>query len=144
MTAQIEDRLRYKGEDFGLYPSPLEKHFSMGGYRPNFDDGDTGMWRGYVAAWDIVDNNLYLVGLRGQLVDGSSASMASVFPESPERIPARWFTGTLRLPQGELLEEDDMSNRSIFERELLLDLVLGVVVYIRVVHNGSNPRSWLF
>jgi hypothetical protein len=136
MTAQFAERLRYQGEDVSMCTTPLSCYFAMGGFGPRFKFDCTALWRGYVGSWEIVDDRLYLTGLSGMLEDGTEASLASVFPEFPDRVFAHWYSGTIRIPRGRALKYVHMGFDSVFERDLLLDVERGVVVSTRVRHNG--------
>ena len=116
--------------------NPLSDYFAMGGFNPRFESNCTALWRGYVGSWEIVDDRLYLVGLTGTLEDGAEASLATIFPEFPERVFAHWYSGTIRIPQGKQLEYVHMGYGSTFERDLFLDVERGVVVTTRVRQNG--------
>lgn len=137
MTAQIAERLNYQDEEVAMCTNPLSDYFAMGGFEPRFEATCTALWRGYVGSWDIVDNRLYLIGLDGTLEDGTDASLATVFPEFPDRVFAHWYSGTIRIPQGKQLEYVHMGYGSTFERDLILDVERGVVVATRVHHNGT-------
>ena len=105
MTAQIAERLRYQGEDVAMCTNPLSDFFAMGGFNPRFESNSTALWRGYVGRWEIVDGRLYLVELHGTLEDGTEASVATIFPDFPDRVFAHWYSGTIRIPQGKQLGE---------------------------------------
>ena len=136
MTAQIPESLRYQGQDLALCELPLEGYFEMGGSRPDFLCLSTGLRRGYVGEWEIVDGRLYLVGLRGLLADDREASLATLFPAYPGRVFAHWYTGTLRVPQGKLLDYVHAGFASVYERDRLLDVDRGVVTGQQEQHNG--------
>ncbi len=137
MTAQIAERLRYRGEEMALCANPLDDYFDLGGQKPPFVASSTALWRGYVGSWEIVDGRLYLVALEGLLEDGSEASLASVFPQFPERVFAHWYSGTLRVPQGRQLLYVHAGYNSRYERDLLLEVERGVVTATRTRHNGA-------
>ena len=137
MTAQIAERLRYQGEEVAMCTNPLSDFFAMGGFNPRFESNSTALWRGYVGRWEIVDGRLYLVELHGTLEDGTEASVATIFPDFPDRVFAHWYSGTIRIPQGKQLEYVHMGYGSTFERDLLLDVERGVVKNTRVRHNGN-------
>lgn len=144
MTAQIAEKLRYRGEDVTMCTNPLSDYFAMGGVNPRFESNCTALWRGYVGSWEIIDDRLYLVGLNGKLEDGTNASLATIFPEFPDLVFAHWYSGTIRIPQGKQLEYVHMGYGSTFERDLFLDVERGVVVATRVRHNGTaNSESAL-
>ncbi|WP_144731151.1 MULTISPECIES: hypothetical protein [Comamonadaceae] len=137
MTAQIAERLKFKGEEVAMCTNPLSDYFAMGGFNPRFESNCTALWRGYVGNWEIVNDRLYLIGLNGTLEDGTEASLATIFPDFPERVFAHWYSGTIRIPQGKQLEYVHMGYGSTFERDLFLDVERGVVVATRERHNGT-------
>lgn len=137
MTAQFAERLLYQGKEVAMCTTPLDDYFAMGGYTPRFESYCTALWRGYVGRWEIVDERLYLVELHGTLEDGAEASVATIFPDFPDRVFAHWYTGIIRIPQGKLLEYVHMGYGSTYERDLFLDIERGVVVATRLQHNGT-------
>lgn len=132
MTAQIAERLLYQGQTLSMCTNPLNDYFAFGGVSPRFQRSCTALWRGYVGHWE----SLYLLELHGTLEDGTPASLATVFPDFPERVFAHWYSGTLRIPQGKLLKYVHMGYGSTYERDLLLEIERGVVVATLVQHNG--------
>lgn len=131
MTQQWEEELIYEGKRYSLPETPLEAWFEITGRRlpPRPDGKDllvSTLWRGYVGSWEIADNRLYLIGLDGSEVEWPELCLASVFPEHPDRVFAHWFTGTLTVPQGEVLEYIPTVGEQ-YERELLITIERGVV-----------------
>ena len=59
-TAQIPERIVYEGTEGFLFTNPLESYFSKDNPRPEFASPHTACWRGYVGAWEIRENTLYL------------------------------------------------------------------------------------
>ncbi len=141
MTAQFTEKLHYQGEDFAMCTEPLSDYFAMGGTNPRFEFDSTALRRGYVGRWDIVDDRLYLVKLHGTLENGTEASVATIFPNFPDRVFAHWYSGTIRLPQGKLLEYVHGGYRSTYEQDLLLDVERGVVKSTQVLHNGTAASA---
>lgn len=136
MTAQVAEELLYQGERVAMCTEPLGDYFALGGFNPRFVSRSTALWRGYVGVWEIVDDRLYLVSLEGSLEDGSEATLATVFPSFPHRVFAHWYSGTIRVPKGRLLNYVHGGYASTYERDLLLDVERGVVIDRRVQHNG--------
>jgi len=143
MTAQISERLVYKGERLALCAEPLNQFFDLSGSKPDFAETSTALWRGYVGSWEIVDERLYLVELNGVLVDGTAVNLETVFPGYPDRVFAHWYNGRLRIPQGRQLEYVHMGYGSTFERDLLIDIEQGRVTATEVRENGvsDNPNA---
>ncbi|MDV5240993.1 hypothetical protein [Leclercia adecarboxylata] len=101
MTTQMNEKLRYQGKDMTMCSTPLGTYFAMGGIEPCFKLYSTALWRGYLGSWEIVDDRLYLIRLTGNLGDWLNyASLATIFPEFPDRVFAHWYSGTICIPQG--------------------------------------------
>jgi hypothetical protein len=141
MTAQIAEQLIYEGNRVNMCSEPLGDYFYLGGERPVFADVCTALWRGYVGTWEIINDRLYMVELQGTLDDGSGATLETVFPGYPEQVFAHWYSGSLRIPQGKLLEYVHMGYGSTYERDVFLDLKKGVVVGKRVQTNGVSDDA---
>lgn len=137
MTAQIAEKLRYQGEDLSICTTPLCDYFAMGGSHPPFEYRYTALRRGYVGSWDIVNDRLYLIGLSGRLRDGAMLTLATIFPDYPDRVFAHWYSGTMRIPKGKLIEYVHMGFSSTYERDLLIEVEQGLVLGTRVRDNGT-------
>ena len=94
MTAQVHEGLILDGVKTSMaFCPPLPKD------NPRLIElkGDQGLntacWRGYQGSWEIKDGKFFLTGIRGkyQLSDG-----APIF--------ASWFTGTIKVPKGNILK----------------------------------------
>lgn len=140
MTAQIPEKLIYHGEQMEMLTEPLIQYFELRGEQPNFHAPMTALWRGYVGTWEILNDRLYLIDLGGTLESGAIASLRTVFPGYADRVFAHWYSGTIRVPQGELIEYVHAGYGSVYERDLLLDVERGIVQSTRVKQNGiANP-----
>lgn len=140
MTAQIHETLIYEGEETSMAFCPplpegnprlkeltdeeLEKS------RPSPGILSTACWRQYVGTWEIRDGRLYLVKIEGRYALSRS-----------EPLLADWFTGTLRIPRGEMLEYVHMGYGSVFEEELHLKIKHGIVVKTRVIDNRKKDHN---
>ena len=138
MTAQIGEILYYEDREHRMCSEPLGDYFAFGGESPAFESNCTALWRGYVGTWEILDGRLYLVGLSGTLKDGTEATLASLFPSFPDRVFAHWFSDTLRIPDGKLLDYVHMGYGSTYERDILIRLEKGVVTATEVRTNGQS------
>ena len=103
MTAQAADKMIFNGEEHRLFTNPLESLWEQKGFeKPDFRWRSTGNWRGYIATWDIIDDVLYLKRLDEDFPE--PRSMVDFFPTSlGQPIKAWWYSGKLRIPQGELV-----------------------------------------
>jgi len=87
----------------------------------------TACWRRYQGVWEIRDGSLWLVSLAGGL---------RLMSDRP--ILADWFTGVMRVPQGEMLAYVHMGFGSVYERELHIKVESGRVVDERVIDNTQR------
>ena len=138
MTAQVSESLSYDGEDYAMCTEPLSDYFRKGGKDPGFTSMNTACWRGYIGDWEITEDRLYLIDLEGTLEDGTEATLESVFPGFPDRVFAHWYSETIRLPQGKLLEYVHMGFASVYERDLFLTFENGVLTRTKVKVNGES------
>jgi len=138
MTAQIAERLHYDGEAHALCDTPLWEYFRLTGIEPDFESNCTALWRGYVGTWEILDGRLYLVGLNGILKNGAIATVATFFPNNPDRVFAHWYSGKLRLPRGKMLKYIHMGYASIYEEDVLITLDKGMVTNTKIRNNGVS------
>lgn len=135
MTAQASESLLLDGQKVRLCETPLNAYFALTGVTPQFQVETTACWRGYIGSWEIKDSRLYLIDIGGSYEDGSPITLESLFPGFPHRVFAHWYSGTLRVPQGELLKYRHMGWASTFERDLLIDVEDGVVKGMQVQQN---------
>lgn len=140
MTAQVSEALRYEGQDGHMLSLPLEDYFSMSAYHPPFRAPHTANWRGYVGSWEIRNDHLYLIGLRGRLEDGTEVTLDTIFPGFGERVFAHWFSGTLRVPEGDLAHYEHMGFGSKYAIEVFLQLEQGIVVGKREVRHAKTDE----
>jgi hypothetical protein len=133
MTAQCCDYIRLARRKLELYELPLDDWFAQTGTTPGFSAPHTALWRGYVATWEIRDDRLYLVGLKSHLPDGREGTLGDLFPDSPDRVFAHWYSGTLRVPQGKEIGYVHAGFGSIHESMLCITVCKGIVSDRRVM-----------
>ena len=152
MTAQITDHILFDGQRFSLASEPLAAWLDRRKNRQlRFYRASTACSRGYGAAWEVARGRLYLTKFVARLVDGTPASIETLFAnytdqfyasvnvqapanEGPGRF-AFWFTGMLRCPMGKQLAYRHYGYGSIFERELCLCFQDGRLIGSRIVDN---------
>jgi hypothetical protein len=127
MTAQMRDRIKYEGKDYGLSAAPLEGYFGANpAARPKFNGMNSACMRGYIADWEVRRGKLFLVGM--EMVLQTDATFASVFPGAGQGgVFAEWVSGELKCPYGKLLRYDHAGFSSLCEHELALTVENGVV-----------------
>jgi hypothetical protein len=74
-------------------------------------------WRGYVGYWEIANNRLSLQKVVGGI-------------QGRFRPPlfAEWFSGVVRVPQGEYLGYSDYEYGGVHETDLFLEIENGIVI----------------
>ncbi len=128
MTAQYSEELILNGEKKALHSTPelpndeskvqlLEK----GGFI------NTACWRGYVGTWEIKNKKLFLNEISGKFkIKGSKPLFAD------------WFTGTLIIPNGELLKYIHGGFGGKHAEEELITVVNGRVIKIEYKNNKKT------
>jgi hypothetical protein len=154
VTAQVANRIRLHGKHQRLLSSP-ERPFLEALPKPvRFNGESTANWSGYVSHFEVRHGRLYLVDLTGLICtrpeeEGAEPAYwchACHFDDCERKritlheicdvpfggFPATWFTGELRIPQGELREYVHAGWASSYQRELLVEIRKGVVVSERL------------
>lgn len=90
----------------------------------------TACWRQYIGTWEVRDGRFYLVGLKGRF---------RLAREEP--LLADWFTGMLRVPQGEQLAYVHMGFGSVYETELHIAVERGEVKARRIYDNRNKEHD---
>ena len=148
MTAQFPERLHYMNRKYSMCTNPLEDYFELTGNRPKFAEISTALWRGYVGNWVIIHDRLYLIGIDGSVWDKSpyewrDLKLEELFPGFPNRVFAHWYTGTIRLPFGNLLNYVHGGYGSTYEHDLMIEVSKGVITS-RTIRVNSPPEKTSF
>lgn len=141
MTAQISEKLFYKGEETWMASEPLDQYLKN---RNNikFISPSTNCWRGYFGQWEIKDDKLYLIELTGELEGYIEVDLNYLFP-GQKHVFADWFSGKIKVPQGKLLDYVHMGYASLYERDLILEFKNGVLANEYVVENEEEYKERL-
>lgn len=133
-TSQIPDTLVLDGREHALHSQPFgallqsdpQLEASLADYPRG---GCSASWLGFRATWEVSDDTLYLT----HLISNPCSRDAPVVPldllpgHADGRVPARWFTGQLVVPRGELVEYVHMGFESKYEGYLVLTIEQGAV-----------------
>jgi hypothetical protein len=133
-TAQYPDKIIYNKTEYKLHSNPLESYFDKNpDKRPKGGLMSTALWRGYVATFEIRDNQLFLKDIEIQYRDTTNKDnydykwrsvLDAVFPDQ-KNIKIEWLTGLLVLPQGKVVNYVYMGYGSTYQRYILLELDKG-------------------
>ncbi len=143
MTAQIHERLIFEGQPASMTAFP---NIPVGHERIHINSDEearqstapvfsTACWRGYVGSWEIKEGRLYLTAIEGRFK-----------LLGDEALWADWFSGTLVVPRGKMLQYVHMGFESVYEEQLLIRVEKGLVSEVTRVNNcngieGKPPFS---
>ena len=167
-TAQIPDRIIYKGDTLLLHSCPLEFYPKQDYTNPlnlfnSIGCFYTACWRNYVATWELVEEELYLTNIRNACypmdLKGASASfkagmdkdsigqkyadLEKLFPKEyiEDKVKADWFSGNIFIQQGKLLHYFHDGFESIYEKEIQLTFENGKLVNTTLFDNSKGKRG---
>ena len=133
-TAQVPDTIRIDGEEHDLNTNPLSAHLeSVRWERPENIVISSANWRGYIASWEVKDEQLLLIDVTVLLGGADSGDyvkksiLAELFPSAPTGVPASWYSGALIVPQGEITNYVHMGYDSSYESYQVLRVDAGRV-----------------
>jgi len=147
MAAQLPDVLIQDGSKMDLYSNPLEPYWDLYPMkRPAFQITEN-CKRGYIATWELCDSLLILRGIEGNVKRSSFLFWKKIVPYSwrllfprvkSGGIVASWFTGKIRIPQGNSMIYVHNGYDSRFEREMIITLDKGKVIKKVVLDNTQQ------
>jgi len=139
MTAQADEKLIYKENEYPLVSKPFDPYIKLKEIK--FTWTHTGNYAGYLARWEIVEDKLWLIGLEGNLVlsdvpprRAKRIDMQYLFPDQ-ERVFAEWFSGEIVLRDGEMLHYVHSGHAQIYERDIYMNFEQGKLVSVKVEDN---------
>jgi len=133
----------YNGELFGIACEPFEEFLKT---RPDiqYDGYCSACWRGYIAKWEIIGDKLFLIGLNEfqfgkeePIIKEKTYNFYDIFP-GQDKVLADWYSGEIKIQQGEVLKYVHACYASIYEKEVILDIKEGVVLSEKEVDNRGK------
>lgn len=140
MAVQAPDWLVFRGRRRRLFSYPFDQLLHNLPSRPDFRIRDADNNRGYVAHWEIRDDDtLWLTGLQTRAEqEGPDPGLAIVFPNASGPIQAKWVRQRLRSPDGEQLRYEVYGSR--YARETYLLVWSGRLVVIEEEDGRTQMR----
>jgi hypothetical protein len=149
-TEQQADILLYKGQREIIFSTPLESLFAKGTQRPEWlKPTSTACLRGYVATWELSDNQLYLQKIVREEYDPANQSYRNVditnriLPEETAPIKAIWVTDSLRIPKGAPIMRSHLGFETIYEKTLILRFEKGILMEENLLTNSMTTPPFL-
>ena len=133
MTTQAGEILSYNGEKTTIATEPLKPYLETRS-DISFIFKSTGLVRGYISSWEIKNKKLYLVSLLGFIENNEKVDLNYLFPNKKE-VFADWFSGEIRIPEGDLLKKIKTGYSSVYARDRLLNFNKGIWISERVKNN---------
>lgn len=149
VTAQISDKILFKGTEYDLNSNPLEPFFERNpDRRPIGGIVSTALWRGYIAYFEIIDDQLFVTDIKIEVRDENSedsnrykwkSAYEQVFPNT-EKTKIDWYNGILIMPLGEMVEYVHMGYASTFTDYWLIEIENGTFNEARKYTNKEFVR----
>jgi hypothetical protein len=132
-TEQSPDLLIYKSDTIYIDEFPLDilsNQDSIIAKRLNDTNCiSTDCWRQYIGIWKIVNDSLFLVGLK-DCCEYKEIPLNDVFDESElqdGKVFAIWYSGNIKAGFGKWIRFDENKWENVYEKELDLDIINGKV-----------------
>ena len=138
MTIQAGDILSYSGEKTTIAIEPLKPYLETRS-DVGFIFKSTALVRGYIATWEIRNKKLYLASLVGFIENNKQVDLNYLFPKQTE-VFANWFSGDIRIPEGDLLQKINIGYASVFARDRLLNFNKGILISETLKDNTKSEN----
>jgi hypothetical protein len=138
LTIQAGDILSYNGEKTTIATEPLKPYLKTRS-DVSFIYKSTALVRGYIGTWKIRNKKLYLISLLGFVDNNEKVDLNYLFPNKIE-VFAGWYSGDIRIPEGELLKKINLGYASVFEKDRILSLKEGILISETVKDNTKSDN----
>src|SRR5262245_43222888 len=141
MSLQVPDWITFRGRHRQLFSFPLDAYLRNLPQRPAFRLGGHRHNRGYVASWDVRDDDtLWLTGLITRAEDdGPDPGTRLVFP-APGPVSATWVRLSLLTLDPEQRRYSPIGNDTTYARELWLSVWCGRLVAVEEFDARAQHR----
>ena len=133
MTTQAGEILSYNGEKTTIATEPLKPYLETRS-DISFIFESTALVRGYIGSWKIKNKKLFLVSLIGFIKNKERVDLNYLFPNKKE-VFADWFSGKIRIPEGNLVKKINIGYASVFERDRMIKFNKGILISEDVIYN---------
>ena len=141
MTAQVAEKLRYKGKNLRMCTEPLEPYLEIAKINHDYSRMSTACWRGYQGVWEIVDDHLYLIKIDAEILTPAGnrpVTLRDYFPDAGKRVFAHWYSGIIHCTHGKILKYIHGGYASRFEEDIFLTIERGKLIDERHVINTKD------
>lgn len=138
MTIQAGDILSHNGKKTTIATEPLKPYLETRS-DVSFIFKSTALVRGYIGTWKIKNKKLYLVALIGFIENNEKVDFKYLFPNKTE-VFADWFSGDIRIPEGDLLQKINIGYASVFARDRLLNFNKRILISETLKDNTKSEN----
>ena len=96
MSTQTPELLKYQGEKRSFHEEPLASYLEFHEIDDRFLSYSSENERGYIGLWEILDNKLHLVDLKGFNHKMKLIGMLDIFLDA-DAIFAGWYSGEINI-----------------------------------------------
>ena len=154
-TPQSPDKLIYNGDTISVYSLDLPIDFYNEDYTYSINlfgqeepYSVTNCGRGYIATWEISDNQLYLTGICSccYYKDSIKADLNILFKDKLNngKVKADWITGNAFSPQGKNIKYEHDGIGGFYEYELEFNFNKGKLLETRLYDNTKFNRTSIY
>ncbi|TCI85704.1 hypothetical protein [Tenacibaculum sp. M341] len=147
-TGQIPDIIIFKGDTLSLFSNPLEEYLEKKKTRAinhyKLEPESTACYRGYVATWEIKDNQLFLVKIDYCHDNEEKIKRKFDFVKEfgEETVLAKWFSGKILIVSGKELIYFHSGYSAIYEKEIELSISDGKITNKKVIDNSNSNAAF--
>ena len=136
MTIQAGDILSYYGKKTTIATEPLKTYLETRS-DVSFIFKSTALVRGYIGNWKIKNKKLFLVSLVGFIKSNEKVDLEYLFPNK-SKVFADWFSGKIRIPEGDMVEKINLGYSSVYERDRILNFKKGILINETFIDNTKS------
>lgn len=149
-TEQQGDKLIWNGDTLTISSNPLELRGDIDYIRSKLLGEknvtlSTSCWRGYIAEWIIIENEMYLTNLFNCNLSSNiiKFDLKNVFGSEciNGMVKATWVTMDILIPTGKRIHYIHSGYDSFYEKELVLSFKNGVLVKQKEYDNSKSHKS---
>lgn len=138
MTAQVMDNFLYEEEMTIMAEQPLTPYLESQKIVP-FSIANSSCRRGYVATWELIGTHLFIIDFCGFTASEARVGMTYLFGNE-NAVHAVWFSGDIRVLQGELVYYLYHGYESIHEHDVILSFEKGVLIHKYPKNNKNRAK----
>jgi len=131
MTIQVQEIIKIDGEFQVLLSRPFEPFLKA--LEVKLVPISTACWRGYIGTWELVNNVLYLTGIK---LNYHEEDEEKLIPLKLYDViyQATWYTGELKIGIGRLIYIGD-NYQPLYEKEMICTVEGGLITNHDIVKN---------